>query len=117
MLTMDEARGIAARIWTRSNHKRKIMDPQLCEDIADVLVDEVMKVTLNQSVNNSLKDEVNCLKKDSDTLKASYIKLQEEYKLSAKTLQAAIDKAQLNYANLQSDYESLKLKVKPDEVV
>jgi len=134
MLTMDEARGIAARIWTRTNHKRKIMDPSLCEDIADVLVDEVTKRSLDdtatpklkelQDENEKLKTEILNLRSISEKAELQVQLVKEQADKDQKTWQAAFDKIQgehkaltLTHANLQSDHESLKLKVKPDEVV
>ena len=135
MLTMDEARGIAARIWTRTNNKRKLMDAQICEDFADVLVDEVTKRGLDdpklKEENDKLKTEILNLRsavekaelqvqlvkeqseKDQKTWQAAFNKIQAEekqQKLNAANLQSAIDKAQLDYANLQSAHETLRLK-------
>ena len=134
MLTMDEARGIAARIWTRTNNKRKLMDVQLCEDFADVLVDEVTKATVDgtatpklkelQDENEKLKTEILNLRAASEKAELQVQLVKEQADKDQKTWQAVFDKIQnehkaltLTHANLQSNHESLKLKVKPDEVV
>ncbi len=123
MLTMDEARGIAATIWTRSNNKRKVMDPQLCEDIADVLVDEVSKVNLDPKELDSLKETHEKLKTlhtelqdENDKLKERIVADQETWQEAFNKIQAELKEHKLNYANLQSDFENLKLG-KKDEVV
>lgn len=134
MLTIDEARGLAAKVWTRPNSRRKVLDAQLCEEFANVLVDEIAKRGLD---NTALLDH-DRLKTDHDRLTGNYaelsadlVRLQNEYaRLKArsaedqKTWQASFDKIQndhkaltLAHANLQSEHETLKLKVKPDEVV
>jgi hypothetical protein len=105
MLTMDEARGIAARIWTRTNHRRKVMDPSLCEDIADVLVEEVAKNNIDDAKQNQKVADFERLKSGHEKLKEHYAEAQSE-----------ISKMKLNMANLQSEIDTLKLG-KKDEVV
>ncbi len=45
-MQIDEARGIVAKIWTEQQHRRKVMDPSLCDSFAHMLVDEVAKASL-----------------------------------------------------------------------
>lgn len=37
-MTREEALGIAARIYTQPKHAHKVLDPDLCESIADELI-------------------------------------------------------------------------------
>ncbi len=140
MLTMDEARGIAAGIWCRTNNKRKVMDPQLCEDIADVLVDEVCKRSLDDTATPKLKE----LQDQNEQLKTEILNLRsinEKAELQTQLVkeqalkdQAAIQthqkdlehvngnlrhelkQASVEVANLKSELDTLKL-VPKNEVV
>lgn len=45
-MQIDEARGIAAKVWLLQNHRRKVMDKELLESFANILLDEVEKANL-----------------------------------------------------------------------
>ncbi len=130
MLTMDEARGIAAGVWTRANQRRKIMDPQLCEDFADVLVCEVTKRGLDACGDVGLKAEIEALQSriltDQKTWQTSFDTIQAE-NTALKTHQTDLEhvngnlrhelkQAQLEAANLKTELDTLKL-VPKNEVV
>lgn len=114
MLTMDEARGIAAGIWTRTNNKRKIMDPQLCEDIADVLVDEISKLGLYDTTTPKLKE----LQDQNEKFKTEILNLRSINE-KAELDNGNLKQAQLEVANLKTELDTLKLNlpVPKDEVV
>jgi hypothetical protein len=96
MLSMDEARGIAAGIWTRTNHRRKIMDPSLCEDIADVLVNEIEKRRLDDTPTPKLKE----LEDQNEQLKTEILNLKSVH-----------EKTELVIVNLQAEVDNLKLQL------
>lgn len=45
-MQLDEARGIAAKVWLDPNHRRKVMDKGILDSFANILVDEVEKAKL-----------------------------------------------------------------------
>ncbi len=121
MLTLDEARGIAAGIWTGPNFRRKVLDPIMCEEIANLLVDEILKRGLDDTATPKLKE----LQGQNEKLKTELLNLRsvnEKAELHQKDLEHVngnlrheLKQAQVEVANLKSEID--RLKVKPDEVV
>lgn len=122
MLTLEEARGIVAKIWMGPNYRRRVMDTQLCEDFANVLVDELIKTSVDTPEFDKLnlefaqaKVELSNVQSrviDFDKLRDQFASLKDHYD----SLNDQYNRLKLNFANLQSDNESLKLG-KKDEVV
>lgn len=98
-MTLEEARGLAAAIWTTPNYRRRVLDVQLCEDIANLLVVELMKqeeLLKKFQLNPAFEDAKVEIEKLKDILKSSEIEIEK----------------------LKNEIESLEEKaVKTDEVV
>jgi hypothetical protein len=45
-MNRDVARGIAAKAWNHPNCRRRVMDPNLLNEFAEILADEVQKAQL-----------------------------------------------------------------------
>lgn len=76
-MLLDEARGIAAKIWCLPNNRRRVMDAQLCEDFANLLIDEVAKISVDDT---HLRHKAHKAKVLYDELQIEQTKLQDRYK-------------------------------------
>ena len=121
MLTLDEARGIAAQIWLKPNYRRKALDPILCDDIANLLVDELTKATMGPEFDKlqldlaqAKVDLANATARvtDFDKLRDQLASLKDHYN----SLNDQYERLKLNHANLESEHDRLKLG-KKDEAV
>ena len=128
MLTLDEARGIAAKIWLKPNYRRSVLDPIMCDDIANLLVDEVTKAGLSPEHDQLKLDlaqakvdlaRANSTVTDFDKLRDQLASLKDHYNsLNDQYERLKLVEKQLNIeiANLRSEVDNLKLG-KKDEVV
>ena len=85
-MSLEEAMGKSATIWTQHNFRRRVMDPDLCRAIANLLVDEL---TLHAMDETKLAD--------FERLKSGHEKLKAHY-----------SEAQVEIANLKSELETAK---------
>lgn len=138
MLTLDEARGLAAKIWTGPNFRRTPLDPIMCDHVANLLVDEVTKATDLELDYAQVKVDLANAKTDFDkqlaSLKDHYQSLNDQYerlKLEHADLKKAYDVVKTENESLKndvafwetacrkatSDLEQLKAAGKKDEAV
>jgi len=128
MLTLDEARGIAAQIWCKPNYRRSVLDPIMCDDIANLLIDELTKAGISPEQDQLKLDlaqarvelaGVKARATDFDKLRDQLVSLKDHYNsLNDQYERLKLVEKQLNIeiANLRSEVDNLKLG-KKDEVV
>lgn len=62
-LTLDDCRGIAARIWCDQDYQHMVMNGRLCEQIARMLMDEAQRQNEREKITIT-KDDIGELKVD-----------------------------------------------------
>ena len=71
-MTIEEARGIAAKAWCHSNNRRRILDPGLCEAFAEIILDEVSKITPTLTTKDA-RDHFKKVFKDDPSFRNAYV--------------------------------------------
>ncbi len=54
-MTIDEARGLAAQAWCHGRNRHTVMDPDLCESFAEILVKAVNDALQGKGKYSSVK--------------------------------------------------------------
>ena len=112
-LTLEEARGIAAQIWMKPNYRRRPLDAGLCEDIANLLVDETIKASDgHEKIALDFHNQLNVKEAEIEKLKSENLSLladRDQLEAKVQTLEKAVN-------NLSAEKDAL-VKEKKDEVV